>query len=176
MSTVRLLGKGVNKYWNVHRALETLQGLESVLLLLVRELDKCIVQRDRGAGKDLNLVGTAVSLTMLAAYSAEFAVKTLYAQTNPTKRPPLGHDLLILFDRLEKSVQQEVEEEYLEMESLGGWGTRLGVRATFKIGRRNFEDWRYLSEKDSIGDGVPKPLIDIARAIRKVCLKKTGQV
>ena len=172
MSTVHLQGAGDNKYWNIPRALETLQGLQCSLLLLVQELDRNLGQRDSRAGKPSQLFGVAVSVIVLAAYAVEIALKTLHAQSNPSKKPPRGHDLLDLYCRLEKSVRQELEEEYLGMESLGGWDTKLTIRATLGMGQSNFEDWRYCFEKDVVGNGIPKPLIDIVWVIRKVCLKK----
>lgn len=93
---MHLPGAGVNPYWNIHHSLEMLQGLQDSAMLLIRELDDYVSQRDSGGGKNPNMLGNAVAVIVLTSYAAEIALKTLHAQTRPNVSPPRGHCLLDL--------------------------------------------------------------------------------
>ena len=96
----------MNQHWNVHLALEQLQGIQSSGVLLLQELDKHLEQRDSGGGKHPEAIGTAVAAAVLISYGVEIAIKTLLAQTKLAK-PPRCHDLLSLFDKLDDDVQAQ---------------------------------------------------------------------
>ena len=99
--TTMLSGQGVNPYWNVPQTLESLQGLQKSGLLLIKELDKHIAQRDAGGGIRPAAMGNVVATVLVTSYATEIALKTVHAQTVPDKKPPSGHNLAKLFARLE---------------------------------------------------------------------------
>lgn len=171
--TVHLTGQGPNPHWNVHRSLELLQGLESAGFLLLQELDTHLAQRDFGKGKHPEMLGTATAAILLTSYGVEIAIKTLLAQTNPNESPPRGHDLLALFDALDQETKVRADRMLRTVPAIGqsGWVGGLNTRESLKSGSSNFTDWRYLSERPSVGGGVPKVLINVMRALRAVCLE-----
>ena len=170
---LRLIGRGVNEDWNVPQALELLQGVQASGVLLLQKLDTHLQQRDTGGGKHPELIGSAVSATVLVSYGTEIAIKTLLAQTKPSKCPPHSHDLLRCFAELDEEVQAEVAAALMSMEPVGGadWiGENPDVRNILEVGRTNFVDWRYLPEEGTVGGGAPKSLINVMQAVRQVCL------
>ena len=170
--TVKLRGQGVNSHWNVHQALELLQGLQRSGLLLIEELDKHIAQRDAGRGIHAEMKGNATAAVFITSCTVELALKTAYAQTHPTQKPPKGHDLAGLFDALDQTCQRQAQK-YLETLPVLGeqkWiGEQPDMRSILETGRSNFTDWRYMVEQPSVGGGVPKGLINVVQALRKVC-------
>ena len=108
--TIRLEGSGINPHWNIHRSLEMLQGLQTAALRLIQDLDKHIAQRDSGGGKHPEMMGNAVAAVVLTSYSTEIVLKTLHAQVNPHKRPPQGHYLLDLYDKLDPHSKSRAQE------------------------------------------------------------------
>lgn len=170
---IHLPGPGVNPHWNVHKGLEDLQGITKGTMLLIEELDKQIVQRDKGKRPLPDLIGIAECATMVAAYAAEIAIKTLIAQTQPKQKPLASHDLLKLFDQLDQDMQEKVQNTFKTMTPIGqpNWiNANKNLRQIIDIGRNNFVDWRYRAENKDIKNGVPKALINVVVTIRKVTL------
>lgn len=176
---VKLEGKGKNRYWHIPRGLEVLQGALSSAMLLLEELDKHIELRDTKSEPHPDMLGNGAVATFVVAYLTEIAIKTLFAQINPLDKPPQGHDLLDVFNFLSQETQREVQDMFENMEPLGGdlnWlGENESVKEILKIGRFNFNNWRYLMEKEEVTDGIPKGLINVAQAIMIVCQKKVFQ-
>ena len=172
--TIRLEGNGANRYWNVHRSLEMLQGLQSAAMQLIREMDNHVVQRDSGSGKHPCMIGNAVAATVLSSYAAEIALKTLHAQIRPNEAPPRGHYLLELYDELDPAIKAEAQQLLCESPPMGRqeWiGANPQIRDLIEQGNSNFSDWRYLPEKASVGGGVPKVLVNVVKVMQKLCLK-----
>ena len=166
-------GPGVNPHWSVPYGLEDLQGLMKGAMLLIEELDRHIARRDRGERPLPYIIGIAQSAIIVTSYATEIAIKTLIAQTKPSQKPPKGHDLLCLFDQLDQNTQEKVQHTFITMTPLGqpNWiNTNQNIRQTIVIGRENFVEWRYRSERRSASNGVPKGLINVAEAIRRVTL------
>ena len=172
-STIHLAGQGPNPHWNVHRSLELLQGLESAGFLLLQELDTHLAKRDSGRGSHPEMLGTATAAILLTSYGVEIAIKTLHAQTNPNEPPPRGHDLLDLFDALDPDSKVIADRMLRTLPAIGqsDWVGGQTIRESIKLGRWNFTDWRYMSERPGVGGGVPKVLINVMRALRTVCLE-----
>ena len=170
-STVHLPGQGPNPHWNVHRSLELLRGLESAGFLLLQELNRHLAQRDSGGGKHPEMLGTATAAILLTSYGVEIAIKTLLAQTHPDEPPPHVHDLLILFDELDPESKAKADHMLRILPAIGqsDWVGEHDIREIIKIGKKNFTDWRYMSEKPSVGGGAPKGLINVMQALRAVC-------
>ena len=171
--TITLSGQGVNPYWNVPRTLGSLQGLQKSGMLLIKELDKHIAQRDAGGGGHPEAIGNIVATVLLTSYATEIALKTVHAQTVPDKKPPCGHDLAKLFARLDDNSQRRAQHKLETLSVLGepNWiGKNPNIEKIIGTGSSNFTDWRYLSEKPSVGGGVPKGLINVAQALRIACL------
>ncbi len=82
----------------MYKDLESLQGITKGVMLLIEELDKQIVHRDKGEHSLPEIIRMAECATMVSAYAAEIAIKTLIAQTKPKQKPLRSHDLLKLFD------------------------------------------------------------------------------
>ena len=173
--TIHFEGKGINPHWDVHRSLELLQGLQGSSMQLIQQMDEHISQRDSGGGEHPNMLGNAVAATVLTSYTAEIALKTLHAQTKPDKRPPLDHYLLNLFDELDKEIKSEAQRLLCTLPPLGAqnWiGENPDIRALLKQGNTNFTDWRYgVSEDPSVSGGVPKALVNVVQAVRKLILQ-----
>ena len=178
--TIHLEGDGVNSHWNVHRSLETLQGLESSSMQLIQQMDEYISKRNSGGGQHQNMIGNAVAATVLTSHAAEVALKTLHAQMKPDKRPPHGHDLLDLFDELDPKIKDEAQSLLLTLPPLGAqnWiGASPHIRALIKQGKSNFTDWRYgVSEQSSVSDGIPKVLVNVVHVVRKLILQYVAVV
>ena len=173
--TTHLTGDGVNPHWNVHRSLEMLQGLQNSAMLLIRELDDHVNQRDTGRGKHPNMMGNAVAAIVLTSYAAEIALKTLHAQTKPSVPPPRGHYLLELYDDLPPETKAQAQELIRKLKPMGApqWvGETPDIRALIKQGNSNFSDWRYLPEKTQMTSGVPKVLVNIVQVIQHLCLQQ----
>ena len=172
-STIHLAGQGPNPHWNVHRSLELMQGLESAGFLLLQELDTHLAQRDSGRGSHPEMLGTATAAILLTSFGVEIAIKTLHAQTNPNERPPRGHELLDLFDALDPDSKVSADRILRTLPAIGqsDWVGRKNIRECIKLGSRNFTDWRYMSERPSVGGGVPKVMVNVMRALRAVCLE-----
>ena len=164
---------GVNPHWSVTLGLEDLQGIMKGSMLLIEELDRHIARRDKGEGPLPDIIGIAISVTMLTSYAAEIAIKTLIAQTKPKQKPPKSHKLLDLFEQLDQDTQEKVQHTFNTMTPIGqpNWiGANRGIRQTIEIGNDNFVEWRYRAESRSVSDGVPKGLINVAEAVRRVTL------
>ena len=173
--TTHLKGDGINAHWNVHRSLEMLQGLQNSAMLLIRELDDHIEQRDGGGGKHPNMTGNAVAVIVLTSYAAEIALKTLHAQTKPNEPPPRGHYLLELYDELDPETKLEAQELIRKLKPIGSpqWiGSAPDIRSLIQQGNTNFSDWRYLPEKPKMTSGVPKVLVNIVQVIQHLCLQQ----
>ena len=120
------------------------------------------------------MIGTAAAVTVLVSYGVEIAIKTLHARTRPNKAPPAGHNLLTLFDALDRDVREHAACMLRTLPAVGGsdWvGKDPDIRRIIEIGARNFTDWRYLPERPGVGGGVPKGLINVIQALRGVCLE-----
>ena len=171
--TVHLRGQGVNPHWDVHRSLEAIQGFQKAALMLIKDMDRHIAQRDAGADNLSEMIGSAQAAVVITSLAAEYALKTLLAQTKPDKKPPKTHDLLKLFNELDSAPKLKAQK-YLETLPVIGeqdWiGEQPDIRSILQMGRKNFTDWRYLAEATSVENGVPKPLINVVQALRKVCL------
>ena len=175
--TTHLTGGGVNAHWNVHRALEILQGLQNSAMLLIRELDDHVKQRDGGGGKHPNMMGNAVAVVVLTSYAAEIALKTVHAQTKPNEPPPRGHDLLELYDQLDSAIRVEAQELISKATPMGSpqWiGEAPEIRSLIKQGNANFSDWRYLPERPNVTNGVPKVLVNVVQVMQTLCLKRVS--
>ena len=173
--TTHLEGDGVNLHWNVHRSLEILQGLQNSAMLLIRELDDHVKQRDTSGGKHPNFMGNVVAAVVLTSYSAEIALKTLHAQTKPDEAPPRGHSLLDLYDELDLATKTQAQELIRKLKPLGApdWiGETPEIRTLIEQGNSNFSDWRYLPEKSQVTGGVPKSLANVVQVIRHLCLQE----
>lgn len=175
--TVRLPGSGPNPHWNIHRSLEELQGLQNAGLVLLQELDTHLKQRDSGGGQHPEALGTASAATIVVAYGVEIALKTLHAQIEPNKKPPRGHDLLDLFDALDDETKTKASGRLKTLPGVGPpeWVDQPDIRGMIEIGRANFTDWRYISDRSSVGAGVPKALINVMQALRAVALSGIEQ-
>lgn len=120
------------------------------------------------------MMGTAAAATVLVSYGVEIAIKTLHAQTRPNKMPPQGHNLLTLFDSLDRDVREKAAYMLKTLPAIGGsdWvGEVPNIRGIIEIGAKNFTDWRYLPERQGVGGGVPKGLINVMQALRAACLE-----
>ena len=173
--TTHLPGEGANTYWNVHRSLEMLQGLQNAAMLLIREMDDHVKQRDSGGGKHPNMMGNAVAAIVLTSYAAEIALKSLHAQTKSTERPPRGHYLLELYDELDSATKSEAQELICKLKPMGSsnWiGETPDIRALIQQGNSNFSYWRYLPEKPQMTGGVPKVLVNVVQVIQYICLQR----
>ena len=173
--TIYLKGDGINAHWNVNRSLEMLQGLQSSAMLLIRDLDDHVEQRDSGGGKHPNMMGNAVAAIVLTSYAAEIALKTLHAQTKPNERPPRGHCLLELYDELDPETKLEAQELIRKLKPMGSpqwFGETPDIRSSIEQGNTNFSDWRYLPEKPKMTGGVPKVLVNIVRVMQHLCLRR----
>jgi hypothetical protein len=167
-------GPGVNPHWNVTMGLAELQGVMKGAILLLEEADRHIALRDRGVRPLPDIIGIVMSATMVTAYATEIALKTLIAQTKPTRKPPNSHNLLHLFDQLDHDTQDMVQNTYNVMAPIGqpDWRDSSGnLREIILAGCDNFLEWRYLAEKKSASDGIPKALINVTEAARLVTLK-----
>lgn len=164
---------GVNPHWGVTLGLEDLQGIMKGSVLLIEELDRYIAQRDRGEHPLPDIIGIAISATMITSYAAEIAIKTLIAQTKPKQKPPKSHKLLYLFEQLDQDTQEKVQHTFSIMTPIGqpNWiGAHRNIRQTIDIGNANFIEWRYRAGSRSASNGVPKGLINVAEAVRIVTL------
>ena len=173
--TTHLPGAGVNPYWNIHRSLEMLQGLQNSAMLLIRELDDHVNQRDSGGGKNPNMMGNAVAVIVLTSYAAEIALKTLHAQITPCDPPPRGHYLLDLYDSLDSETKAEAQMLICQLPPMGApsWiGENPDIRALINQGNSNFDEWRYLPEKPHMGSGVPKVLVNVVQVIQRLSLDR----
>ena len=172
--TVHLPGVGINAQWNIHRSLEMLQGLQNSAMLLLREMDEHIEQRDSGDEQNPNMMGNAVAAVVLTSYAAEIAIKTLHAQTKPDEHPPRGHFLLDLYDGLDPTVKAEAQQMICQLPPLGAqhWiGEGPDIRELIKQGNSNFSEWRYLPEKPRVDSGVPKVLVNVVQVMQCLCLQ-----
>ena len=174
--TIHLSGQGVNPNWNTHQSVEVLQGFQRASMLLIEELDKHIAQRDVGpAGRHREeMKGNAIAAIMVTSFAVEIAIKTLHALKKPNAVPPRGHDLLDLFDALDQETQLKAQHMLETLPVIGepDWvGENPDIRELIKVGRSNFKDWRYLPEIQTVGNGVPKGLVNVAQALRGVCLE-----
>lgn len=173
--TINLAGDGPNPHWNIHRSLEMLQGLQNSAMLLIRELDDHVKQRDEGGGKHPNMMGNAVAAIVLTSYAAEISLKTLHAQTKPNKPPPRGHSLLELYDELDLDIRSKAQESICQLTPMGSsdWiGKEPDVRGLIQQGDTNFSDWRYLPEKRRMTGGVPKVLVNVVQVMQHLCLER----
>lgn len=83
-----------------------------------------------------------------------------------------------LFDELDQVTQLDAQHRLETMPAVveRGWvGEKPDIREIIKTGRSNFTDWRYLPEKQSVGGGIPKGLINVAEAMRLMCLEHVLQ-
>ena len=175
--TIHLPGPGPNALWNVHLALEDLQGLQSATMTLIKTLDDHLAQQRREGAKPPDMLGNTAAAVLLAAFATEIALKTLHAQLKPNQRPPSGHDLVKLYDALDSDTKAKVQDALVSLDPLGApnWiGGDPKIGALVEQGRTNFVDWRYLPESDdAVGkDGVPKALVNVVQALRKVCVDR----
>ena len=173
--TVHLPGSGPNAEWDVHHSLEMLQGLEAAAMDLIETMDEHISLRDSNGEKHPNMMGNAIAAVMLTAYAAEIALKTLHAQLKPNEKPPRGHELLDLYDKLDSETKREAQETLVGLEPLGGlgWiGENPELRALIKQGSANFTEWRYIPEPGSKDGGVPKVLVNVVQVLRTLCLRR----
>jgi len=137
-------------------------------------MDNHIDQCDHGKGKHPDMIGNAVAATVLAAYTAEIALKTLHAQTKPGERPPKGHCLLGLYDKLGCDVKIKAQEMLSSLPLVGdpNWiEENPDIRELIKQGNSNFLDWKYPPEKDSMEDGVPKVMVNVVQVMHELCLQ-----
>lgn len=173
--TLHLAGSGVNPHWNVHRSLEMLQGLQSTAMLLIREMDKHITQRDSVGERRSDMLGNAVAAVVLTSYTTEVALKTTHALNHPERTPPSGHNLLNLYDALDEGTQSNAQELLHTLSPLGApeWiGENPNIRELIELGATNFSDWRYLPEQTSVDGGVPKVLVNVVNVLRALCLQR----
>ena len=172
-NTLHITDHGVNSHWSVPKGLEDLQGLMKGAILLIEELDRQIVRRDKGERPLPEIIGIAACVTMVTSYATEIAIKTLIAQTKPEQKPPKSHKLLYLFDQLDQDAQEKVQNTFNTMTPIGqpNWIDANGsIRQMIEIGSANFVEWRYRPEKKSVSNGIPKGLINVAEAVRIVTL------
>ena len=145
-------GPSVNPHWDVSFALKQLRGLQSAGKLLVEEVDRHFTQMgDRGFAAHPEARGKATAAVMVVSYAAEFALKTLYAQTHPRENPKnLGtHDLAALFDKLDSAIQARAQAYLETLPVLGNpdWlGDQPNLRRILEEDRGNFVEWRYVPE------------------------------
>lgn len=173
-NTLHITDHGVNPHWSVPKGLEDLQGMMKGAILLIEELDKQLARRDKGEHPLPDIIGIAACATMVTSYVAEIAIKTLIAQTKPGQKPPKSHNLLYLFDQLDQDTQEKVQNTFITMTPLGqpNWiNMNENIRQTIAIGSENFVEWRYRAEKKSVSNGIPKSLINVVEAVRRVTLR-----
>lgn len=172
--TVYIRDSGVNLHWSVTRGLEDLQGIMKGAMLLIEELDRQLARRDRGARPLPDIIGIGVTATIVTSYATEIAIKTLIAQTKPREEPPKSHKLLYLFDQFDQDTQEKVQNTFITMTPIGqpNWiNPNEHIRQTIAIGSENFVEWRYRAERNSLSNGIPKGLINVAQAVRIVTLE-----
>lgn len=161
--------QGANPRWIVAASLSTLPGLMESAILLIREADQSMSRNEKQY-----IAGRVSSAVILASYSTEIALKTLFVQTKTQDMPPRSYDLLDLFESLDQHVQDQVQNMFETMTPIGqhDWiDQNESVRSMIEMGRTNFVDWRFLMERLQTGGGVPKSLINICQAVMLVCLR-----
>ena len=178
--TGQLQGPSVNPHWDVPFALKQLQGLQSAGKLLVEEVDKYFRVGDKGFAAHPEVKGKATAAVMVVSFAAEFALKTLFAQTHPKKQPKdwRTHDLVALFDKLNPAIQEQAQEYLETLPVLGNpdWlGDQPDLRRILEENRRNFETWRYVPEQTSAAVvAMPHALLNVVQVLGQLCRDLAG--
>ncbi len=169
-------GPSVNPHWDVSFALKQLRGLQSAGTLLVEEVDRHFTRvGDSRFTTHPESKGMATAAVMVVSYAAEFALKTLYAQTHPKEKPKdLGtHDLVALFDELDPAIQAQAQKCLETLPVLGNsdWlGDEPDLRLILEEDSGNFVEWRYVPEQTSNGvKAAPHALLNAVQALGHLC-------
>ena len=176
-------GPSVNPHWDVSIALKQLRGLQSAGKLLVEEVDRHFNRvGNSGCTSHPEARGMATAAVMVVSHAAEFALKTLYAQTHPKEKPKdLGtHDLAALFDELDPAIQAQAQKCLETLPVLGNsdWlGDEPDLRLILEEDRGNFVEWRYVPEQTSEWvKAAPHALLNAVQALGHLCRDlTTGQ-
>ncbi|MXZ01836.1 hypothetical protein F4Y93_14780 [Candidatus Poribacteria bacterium] len=174
--SLHLGGPSPNKHWHVPLALHSLVGEIDAAQSLIHIWEPLMEHRIAYSREVTTELGTATGCVVLAGHIAEVALKTLIAQTQPDKAPPIGHDLKRLFNKLEPSSRSEVERR---LETLPDYWDQFAesesAEKVFGIARSSFVDWRYVMEPGGAHKGVPKPLLKVAVAVTLLGVNRLDQ-
>ena len=164
-----------NKEWNVPQSLEMLNSIINNTLASIHSMDKVNHMKADDDRKKVFLSGHIICASILAAYSAEIALKTLIAQVYPKKHPTSlidntkdKHNLLCLFNILPSTNQNRIEEIYQDMPAISNpdWRSiteNKFVKSILERGADDFVKFRY-SMENPVNDSESKGLISVAVA------------
>ena len=99
-------------------------------------------------GHDHQIAGLAQILHLTQSYTLEVAIKALHKRLNPKSNPEETHDLLRLFDALNKNVKTRLRLEWQKTTGLSTVAKELTLDEFLGKYRLIFEESRYLFEKN----------------------------
>ena len=165
---VEMSETSVNPCWHVPYALLLLRGIEPSAKLLIDEADK-LLEKNLAGQDHPETQGVVAAAVVSTAWAAEFALKTLLAQTRPTEKPH-GHSLVDLFEKLEPEIQVQAQTYLEDQNVFGEPDSDPDLRDILVKGSRNFVDWRYIPERQHTDSGVPWALLNVTRALKNLCV------
>ena len=178
MSSMYLGGPSINPYWNVPRALHSLEGEIEAARRVIEAWDPLLQHRVEGNKEHPLELGTATSAVVLTSMAAERAIKTLIAQTQPGVKPwqlpglrsREHHELTKLFGKLRLEHQLECQTQFEQLPDfwLKYWDGD-DIKEVFRIANSSFVDWRYTMEPKVTTGGIPKGILKATFAIKAVC-------
>ena len=99
------------------------------------------------SGPDNQLAGLAQILNLAQAFTLELAIKALYRELNPKSNPENTHDLLKLFNSLNKKVKSRLRSKWETVPGRSHIAQNLTLDAFLSMYGLLFESSRYLYEQ-----------------------------
>ena len=106
-----------NEHWRSYRAIDEIEIYCDLLENLQVRIDSLVTR-----GKDEEVTLTNVQ-AVISSYAIEIAMKSLWALDNPAECVPHNHNLVIVFDGLNKGTVRLLKRLELTREVLGQWPT-----------------------------------------------------
>lgn len=115
--------------------------------LLQREGGQSIESTGLRAGLDHQIAGLLQMLRISQSYTLEIAIKALFKDLNPGINPQGTHDLLDLFNSLNRNVKNKLRAKWLKASGRSEFAQSLTLDDFLETYRSIFEDSRYLYEE-----------------------------
>ena len=115
--------------------------------LLLRSEIQTISSIGLRSGHDNQLAGLAQILNLVQSYTLELAIKALFRRLNPSSSPESTHDLLKLFNSLQKDVKSHLRSKWERTPGRSRNAQNLTFDAFLGRYALLFESSRYLNER-----------------------------
>ena len=97
-------------------------------------------------GRDHQITGLMQILRLAQSLTLEIAIKALFKTLNPKSNPEHNHDLLTLFQSLNKGVKAKLSSQWQKVEGRSPMTQNLSFEEFLGEHRLTFEESRYLYE------------------------------